>query len=105
MLLRLMPKLSGHGVKDLLAIAKYGAGFFSGDTRLEDQGGRGYPSVFDNKHLKRLVEQPPRQILREMPQIMRGSISTISEPVQKRWQCGLHLANVLEIVEMLTPSK
>ena len=34
--------------------------FRSGDTSLEEDEGRGRPSLVDNNHLKELVEENPR---------------------------------------------
>lgn len=53
--------LTGYGVKDPLLIGQtvLVLNFRSGDKSLEDQCGRGHPSVIDNKHLKILIRKNP----------------------------------------------
>lgn len=48
------------------------------DTSLEDYGGSGHPSTIHKHHLKTITKQNPRQSVKEVCQIMRVSILTIS---------------------------
>lgn len=79
MLLRLPSTLRERGVKGPLVIGQYR----SEDASREDQGSKGRPFAIDNRRLKTIVKQNPRQNDREISQIISVSISIISDHLKR----------------------
>lgn len=78
--------LTEQGMNDLLVIAHHGVVFWSSAVGicLEYEGARVHLFAIDNQHLKIPVEQNLHQCPREMCQIMRVRISTISYHLKKK---------------------
>ena len=55
----------GEGTTSDRTVRRWFQKFRSGDESLEDEEGRGRPSILDNENLRVIVEQNPRQSVRE----------------------------------------
>lgn len=66
-----------------LILRRWFVKFRSADTKHEDQGDRGCPSVNDNQNLKTLIEQNLCQNVKEISQIRYIIFSTISDHCTK----------------------
>ena len=56
--------------------------FRNGDESLEDDEGRGRACIFDNEQFQVVIEQNPRQSLREMSQTIGVSNATVFRHLQ-----------------------
>lgn len=72
----------GEGSTSDRTVRRWFQTFRSGDESLEDEEGRGRACSLDNEQLKAVVEQNPRQSVREMSQTLGVSASTVSRHLQ-----------------------
>ncbi|XP_014790435.1 histone-lysine N-methyltransferase SETMAR-like [Octopus bimaculoides] len=57
--------------------------FRTGDENFEDEEGRGWSCSLDNEQSKAIVEQNPRQSVREMSQTLGVRIATVSRTLHE----------------------
>ncbi|KAF2349002.1 Transposase type 1 [Trinorchestia longiramus] len=77
---KLLPISTEHGEKSPQGMGEYESGFgkfLSGDESLKDEEGRGRLGSLENEQLHAVVEQNPRQSVREMSQTLGVRIATV----------------------------
>ena len=72
----------GEGSTSDRTVRRWFQTFRSGDESLEDEEGRGRACSLDKEQLKAVVEQNPRQSVREMSQTLGVSAATVSRHLQ-----------------------
>ncbi|KAF2367392.1 hypothetical protein FHG87_001855 [Trinorchestia longiramus] len=70
-------KASGEGTTSERTVRRWFKKFCGGDESLKDEDGRGWSFNLLNKDLRAIVEQTPRQSVREISQQLGVSISTV----------------------------
>ena len=73
----------GEGITSDRTVRRWFQKFRSGDESLKDEEGRGRPSNLDNENLRAIVEQNPRQSVREMSRELGVSSSTVSDHLKQ----------------------